>query len=71
MAEKQQIKIKWLIQIKKTILLEKAYDVIKFICTKFQDESLAKYMEVITLLRELAMVWDKDVDNDYDIDWEV
>ena len=71
MAEKQQIKIKWLIQIKKTILLEKAYDVIKFICTKFQDESLAKDMEVITLLRELAMVWDKDIDNDYDIDWEV
>ena len=52
-------------------MLEKAYDVIKFICTKFQDESLAKDMEVITLLRELAMVWDKDVDNDYDIDWEV
>ena len=52
-------------------MLEKAYDVIKVICTKFQDESLAKDMEVITLLRELAMVWDKDVDNNYDMDWEV
>ena len=71
MAEKQQIKIKWLIQIKKTILLEKAYEVIKFMFTNFQDESVAKDMEVITLLRELAMVWDKDIDIDYDIDWEV
>ena len=52
-------------------MLEKAYNVIKDICTKFQDESVAKDMEVITLLRELAMVWDKDIDNDYEIDWEV
>ncbi len=43
----------------KKILLEKAYDVIKVICTKFQDESVAKDMEVITLIRELAMVWEK------------
>ena len=71
MAEKQQIKIKWLIQIKKTILLEKAYEVIKFMFTNFQDESVAKDMEVITLLRDLGMVCDKDIDNDYDIDWEV
>ena len=55
----------------KNNILEKAYDVIKFMCTNFQDESVAKDMEVITLLRELAMVWDKDIDNDYDIDWEV
>ena len=38
---------------------------------QFQDESLAKDMEVITLLRELAMIWDKDIDNDYNIDWGV
>ena len=55
----------------KTILLEQAYDEIKVICTKFQDESGATDMEVKTLLRELARVWEKDIDEDYDIDWEV
>ena len=49
----------------------KAYDEIKVICTKFQDESGATDMEVKTLLRELARVWEKDIDDDYDIDWEV
>ena len=43
----------------KTILLEQAYDEIKVICTKFQDESGATDMEVKTLLRELARVWEK------------
>ena len=52
-------------------MLEKAYKVIKVNCTKLQDESVAKDMEVITLLRDLGMVCDKDIDNDYDIDWEV
>ena len=56
---------------KKTILLEQAYDKIKIIRTKFQDESGATDMEVKTLLRELARVWEKDIDEDYDIDWEV
>jgi len=28
-------------------------------------------MEVITLLRELARVWEKDIDEVYDINWEV
>ena len=55
----------------KTILLEQAYDEIKVICTKFQDESGATDMEVKTLLRELARVWEKDIDEDYDMDWEV
>ena len=55
----------------KTILLEQAYDEIKVICTKFQDESGATDMEVKTLLRELARVWEKDINEDYDIDWEV
>ncbi len=50
----------------KTILLEQAYEVI---CTKFQDESGATDMEVKTLLRELARVWEKDIDADYDMDW--
>ena len=55
----------------KTILLEQAYDEIKVICTKFQDESGASDMEVKTLLRELSRVYEKDIDNNYDIDWEV
>ena len=55
----------------KRILLEQAYDRIKIICTKFQDESGATDMEVKTLLRELARVWEKDIDEDYGIDWEV
>ena len=52
-------------------MLEQAYDELKEICTKFQDESGATDMEVKTLLRELARVYEKDIDDDYDIDWEV
>jgi hypothetical protein len=48
----------------KTILLEKAYDEIKVICTNFQDESGATDLEVKTLLRELARVWEKNIDAD-------
>ena len=55
----------------KTILLEKAYDELKSICTKFQDESRASDMEVKTLLRELARIYETDIDENYDIDWEV
>ena len=55
----------------KRILLEKAYDELKIICTKFQDESGATDMEVKTLLRELARVYEKDIDDNYNIDWEV
>ena len=55
----------------KTILLEQAYVEIKVICAKFQDESGATDMEVKTPLRELARVWEKDIDEDYYIDWEV
>ena len=55
----------------KTILLEQEYHELKAICTKFQDESGAKYFEVKTLLRELARVYEKDIDDNYDIDWEV
>ena len=38
----------------KTILLEHAYEEIKEICTKFQEDSGASDIEVNTLLRELA-----------------
>ena len=55
----------------KTILLEQAYEELNAICTKFQDESGATDMEVKTLLRELARVYEKDMDDNYDIDWEV
>ena len=55
----------------KTILLEQAYNELKAICTKFQDESGTTDMEVKTLLRELARVYEKDIDENYDIDWEV
>jgi len=52
----------------KTILLEQAYDEIKVICAKFQDESGATDMDIKTLLRELARVWEKDIDEDEEID---
>ena len=55
----------------RTILLEQAYDELKAICTKFQDESRASDMEVKTLLRELARVYEKDNDDYYDMDWDV
>ena len=44
----------------KTLLLEEAYEEIKEICAKFQDESGSSDMEVKTLLRELARVWEKE-----------
>ena len=55
----------------KTILLEQAYEELNAICTKFQEQSGATDMEVNTLLRELARVYEKDIDDNYDIDWEV
>ena len=55
----------------KTILIEQAYDELNTVCTKFQDQSGAANMEVKTLLRKLARVYAKDIDNNYDIDWKV
>ncbi len=55
----------------KTILLEQAYEELKAICTRFQEQSGATDMEVKTLLRELARVYEKDNDDNYVIDWEV
>ena len=55
----------------KTILLEQAYEELKATCIKFQDESGATDMEVKTLLRELARVYEKDINDNYDMDWEV
>ena len=45
----------------KTILLEHAFEGIKEICTKLQEDSGASDMEVKTLLRELARVWKKKI----------
>ena len=44
----------------KTILIEQVYEEIKEICHKFQEDSGASDMEVKTLLRELARVWEKE-----------
>ena len=55
----------------KRILLEQAYEELISICFKFQEKSGATDMEVKTLLRELARVYEKDIDDDCDIDWEV
>ena len=52
----------------KTKLLEKAYGEIKLVCSKFHEESGATDMEVKILLRELSRVWEKNIDEDYDID---
>ena len=54
-----------------SILLVQSYKELKAICTKFQDQSGATDMEVKTLLRELARVYEKDIDENYNIDWEV
>ena len=55
----------------KTILLKQAFDELNAICIKFQDESGATDMEVKTLLRELARVYEKNIDDDCKINWEV
>ena len=44
----------------KTILIEQAFEDIKEICIKFQEDSGASDMEIKTLLRELARVWEKE-----------
>ena len=52
-------------------MLGQAYDELRAICTKFQDESGATDMELKTLLRELARVYEKDIDDEYEVDWEL
>ena len=44
----------------KMISLKQAYKEIKEICTKCQEVSRAWDIEVKTLLRELARVWEKE-----------
>ena len=52
----------------KIILLEQAYEELKLVCSKFQKESGATDMEVKTLLRELARVWENEIDDYYEMD---
>ena len=52
----------------KTILLEQAYEELKSVCSKFQKESGSTDMEVKTLLRELARVWENEIDDYYEMD---
>ena len=44
----------------KTILIEQAYKDIKQICIRFQEDSRASDMEIKTLLREVAIAWEKE-----------
>ena len=55
----QRILIKMANPDQKTILLEQAFDDIKEVCIKFQEDSGATDKEVKILLRELARVWDQ------------
>ena len=44
----------------KTILIEQAFEEIKEICKKFQDDSGSSNSEVKTLLNKIASLWDSD-----------
>ena len=55
----------------KTILLEQAYDELKAICIKLQDETGTTDMDVKILHRELARVYENDIVDNFAIDWEV
>ena len=43
-----------------TILIEQAFDDIKEICKKFQDDTGSSNSEVKTLLKEIANLWDNE-----------
>ena len=43
-----------------TILIEQAFEDIKEICKKFQDDSGSSNSEVKTLLKEIASLWDNE-----------
>ena len=44
----------------KTILIEQAFDDIKKICKKYQDDSGSSNSEVKILLEEIASLWDAE-----------
>ena len=43
-----------------TILIEQAFEDIKEICKRFQDDSGSSNSEVNTLLKEIASLWDNE-----------
>ena len=43
-----------------TILIEQAFEDIKEICKKFQDDSGSSNSEVKTLLKNITSLWDSD-----------
>ena len=49
----------------KTILIEKAFEEIKEICKKFQDDSGSSNSEVKTLLKKIAHSWDTEEKNKF------
>ena len=49
----------------KTILTEQAYEDIKEICKKFQDDSGSSNSEVKTLLIEIASLWQTEEKNKF------
>ncbi len=44
----------------KTILIEQAFEEIKEICKKLQDDSGSSNSEVKTLLKEISSLWDTE-----------
>ena len=46
-----------------TILIDQAFEDIKEICKKFQDDSGSSNSEVKTLLREIASLWEIEEKN--------
>ncbi len=50
---------------KKTILIEQAFEDIKEICIKYQNDSGASNSEIKSLLMEIANVWGKEVKNNF------
>ena len=54
----------------KTILLEQAYDDIRDIYTKFQKMWSYRYGSKNST-QKLSRVWERDIDDDFYIDWEV
>ena len=53
----EHFKILWLIQIKKTMLIDNAYEEIKNICINLQKDTDASNLEVKSLLKLIMNEW--------------
>ena len=49
----------------KTILIEQAFEDIKEICIKYQNDSGASNSEIKALLMEIANIWEKEEKNNF------